>query len=402
MPPPWKLLAIAAVLAWSAGPAAAQNKPAAGKKPSSTWETKKPMTFYLAKGAMGSCGEGCSEWIAAEGYIGPNSPDRLRELLKKKGIQQLPVVFNSLGGLRSDSIALGRLLRQRGMTAIVGETVPLECDRYALADIKCETLKKSGKTLQADLITADATCSSACGYAFLGGKVRWVPAGAQIGIHLGRTVARRGDKTKALEKPNKAGVAAMQKSLRQYVREMGIDTRFVDAAEKVPHEKIHYLTRDQIIGFRIDTREFQQTPWMYGRPNTGALKFWVEATGTTTKEHPTSLLQLQCGGGNRLFATYYRGLAADTARLPQVELIADGRPVTVKFQGTKHADWIENERMFESYWAFLDYDFAEAARRDGIELKEIAPSGEATRNVMKLSPAGWKPAINSLRCMNLS
>ena len=413
MQAPLKLLVVAVALASGIGPAGAQDKPTPETKPSSAWETKKPMTFYVAKGAPNICGDGCSEWIAAEGSIGPHSATKLRELLNRTGRQQLPIIFNSRGGLQTEGIAVGRLLRQRGMKAMIGETLPVECDRFIKADVNCESLKQSGKKLQADLTIADARCSSACGYALLGGKERWVPAGAKIGIHSGRTLARKGDKTRVVEKPSKDAEAAMQKALRQYIREMGVDTKFVDAAEKIPFEKIHYLTREEIIGFRIDTREFQETPWTYGRTGTGAyaaLKFWTEATGTTKKEFPINLLQLACGGGNRLFLTYYRGIASDSSPAvyrvtasdkypsPQIELAAGDRIVAAKFQGSTQATWIESERRFESYWAFLDSDFAAAAPKDGIKLKGIAPPGEISQNILKLSPAGWSAAIDNLKC----
>jgi len=336
-------------------------------------------------------------------------------LLVRVGKQQLPVIFNSSGGLRSEGFAIGRLLRQRGIKSIIGRTLPLDCDRYTEADPKCEGLKQSGKKLQAELTTTFAICSSACGYAFLGGKERWVPPGARMGVHQGRALARKGDKTKVVE-TSAERQAAMEKELRQYVREMGIDGKFVDAAEKIPNEKIEYLTRDQIIAFRIDARESQQTPWMYGRAITGgyaALKFWIEAAGSTKRESPTSVLQLACGGGNRLFLTYYRGIASDSLPAvyrviasdkhpsPQIELAAGDSTVTATFQGSTRASWIENERRFESYWAFLDSKFAEAAPKDGITLKAIAPTGEASQHILKLSPAGWSAAIDNLKCLKL-
>src|SRR5439155_1557214 len=86
-----------------------------------------PMTFYLAKGDEGVCGPGCSEWIAAEGQIEANSAQQLRAFLGRLGKRKLPIFFHSPGGNVTTSTVMGRLLRERDMTAGVSETMPLAC-----------------------------------------------------------------------------------------------------------------------------------------------------------------------------------------------------------------------------------------------------------------------------------
>jgi hypothetical protein len=85
------------------------------------------MVFYLAKGDANACGEGCSEWIAAEGYIDLGAAQRLKKFLDRNSNRNLPIYFSSPGGILSDAMAIGRLLRGRGMTAGIGTTVPLGC-----------------------------------------------------------------------------------------------------------------------------------------------------------------------------------------------------------------------------------------------------------------------------------
>src|SRR5689334_21080576 len=41
-----------------------------------------PMAFFLARGEPGACGEGCAEWIAADGTIDRAAGQRLRALLE--------------------------------------------------------------------------------------------------------------------------------------------------------------------------------------------------------------------------------------------------------------------------------------------------------------------------------
>src|SRR5215210_7621123 len=102
------LMVLTALLA---GQAHAQSKPPLQRKLAGT----PPMAFYVARGGADACGPGCSQWIAAEGSIDNAAVTRLRRLLLSLGDRRLPVFFHSNGGSQSQSFAIGRLLRQRGM-----------------------------------------------------------------------------------------------------------------------------------------------------------------------------------------------------------------------------------------------------------------------------------------------
>jgi hypothetical protein len=68
-----------------------------------------PMIFFVAKGEPNACGPGCSEWIAAEGkFDGPQVEQRFRDLLASLKGRNLPIVFNSLGGVIGEALVLGR------------------------------------------------------------------------------------------------------------------------------------------------------------------------------------------------------------------------------------------------------------------------------------------------------
>ena len=107
------------------------------------------MVFYLAKGEPDACGQGCGEWIAAEGEFDPGAPQRLRSLLTRLGKRKLPIFFNSPGGLRQEAMSIGRMLRERQMTAGVSETIPADC--AAPAAPACQALKRSGQELASEL-----------------------------------------------------------------------------------------------------------------------------------------------------------------------------------------------------------------------------------------------------------
>src|SRR5580704_19424047 len=55
------------------------------------------MIFYVAHGAAGACGAGCSEWIAAEGTVRWDTYKRLLAILDRQAGHKLPVVIHVWG-----------------------------------------------------------------------------------------------------------------------------------------------------------------------------------------------------------------------------------------------------------------------------------------------------------------
>ena len=53
------------------------------------------MIFYVAHGAAGTCGPGCSDWIAAEGTVQWDTHKRLIAILDRQAGRKLPVVIHS-------------------------------------------------------------------------------------------------------------------------------------------------------------------------------------------------------------------------------------------------------------------------------------------------------------------
>src|SRR5262249_52866124 len=151
-----------------------------------------------------------------------------------------------------------------GMTAGVSKTVPKEC--AALSERACRQLMNSGRTLDSELRSI-ATCASACVYALIGGVVRQVPPGSRLVVHSSRLVQLRPDGSTVTLRAgastrNKDLHAALNGLLRAYIREMGIDERLMIPILKTPNERAYRLSRDEIVSFGIDPREFQETRWM--------------------------------------------------------------------------------------------------------------------------------------------
>ena len=66
-----------------------------------------PMAFIVATGEPNACGRGCSEWIAGQGQFDDGAAERFREFLAVLAKRDLPIFFNSDGGLVSQAVQIG-------------------------------------------------------------------------------------------------------------------------------------------------------------------------------------------------------------------------------------------------------------------------------------------------------
>lgn len=353
---------------------------------------KKPMVFYLAKGEADACGPGCSEWIAAEGEIDAGAVRRLQAILARSGKRKLPIFFHSPGGFGVAAMSIGRLLRERKMTAGVSRTIPAEC--AAATDEACLALKQSGQTLVAELQNV-ASCSSACVSALIGAAVRQVPAGARLGVHTGKLLRRD---------PDGRFKALMDTAIRRYHQEMQISSGLYDIISRVPHEQVRYLSRDEIATFGIDKREFQETRWtaVGQTPEQFAVqKYLLQVKGKGRKEYRMSLIWVACASPGRVVITYSRGLASDEiATAPSIEMaFADRKIVLPKSVSISKMDSIDTGGSFDLRFTYEPLKLVEAAaERDSIDIIEADAAGPATSpRITKLATAGLPKALDQLK-----
>jgi hypothetical protein len=144
-----------------------------------------PMIFVVATGEPNACGRGCSEWIAAQGQFDEGAAQRFREFLAVSAKRDLPIFFHSDGGLVSQAVLIGVLLRENRMTAGVARTVPEGCRLGFPLDDGCRRLMQSKREHKARLYFGGARCGSACVYAIVGASTRHVDPGATLRIHSG-------------------------------------------------------------------------------------------------------------------------------------------------------------------------------------------------------------------------
>ena len=381
----------------------ANSSPAQPEKP--------PLNFYVAKGPDDACGAGCNEWIAAEGRFDFESYQRLRAFLNRLSGRKLPIYFSSPGGMVSQALAIGRLLRERGLTAGVASTTPQGCEPPADKEEACLALKHSGRAVTAAWNAIDANCNSSCVYALLGGKQRQVPPGARLGVHSGkvlRVVRVGGDVKNVTDETSaprtKAKAHEIDVELRRYAREMGIDPGLIDEAEKIPFEQVRYLSRDEIARFGIDARPLIETRWTVvdvpSKP-LAVFTFMVEAKGGNNKEFRTGILRLACSSAATLAVAYIRGLAGDEiGHVATIKLTASGRDLVFPRIGkVSKIDALDNGATFDSRAVRAPLDFfdkAAAAENIDIVVTDLADPALAPR-VRRLSTSGLGSAVEVLR-----
>jgi hypothetical protein len=273
-----------------------------------------PMIFFIAKGAPDACGPGCDTWIAAEGTFDPDVHERLSEFLKTQSRRKLPIFFHSPGGELQPSIATGNVLRERRMTAGIGQTIPDGCRERPRADAACRKLMASGRVLKAKLKVESGICASGCGYALIGASVRRVGEGAKFGVHASRLVPIR-----TANQRSARARAAMEREaerqsydlLKQYVTLAGVDPALIDLAKKTPHNRVHWLGRDELSRFGVVPGDFFETEWLRIPAEEGKytiVKSLTQPSQSDASEFRTTVIGIDCVAGQRPQVTLRREL----------------------------------------------------------------------------------------------
>jgi hypothetical protein len=263
-----------------------------------------PMVFIVATGEPNACGRGCSEWIAGQGRFDEGAAQRFREFLAVLPKRELPIFFNSDGGLLREAVQVGLILRENRMTAGVARTVAEGCHLGFPLDDACRRLMQSKREHKARLYFGGARCASACVYAMVGASTRHVDPGATLRIHSG--VGGEIDKT--------------ENSLRRYVMGMGADPALVDAAAKIPSRSFRGLSRGEMERFGIETRGVYETPWFAYHGPAGEfllLKSVTYPTGDTGDQYRTRTVGLACSPFHpSIRFMYHPELTAKESRTP--------------------------------------------------------------------------------------
>jgi hypothetical protein len=213
-------------------PAQAPQRPAVG----GIGSPPDAMIFYVARGAAGACGQGCSEWIAAEGTVQWDTHKRLLAILDRQAGRKLPVIIHSWGESNLNvATSLGRILRDRGFDTTAGPTEVEACNGKPEAE--CFALKRPGGPLDARLNLPVTDCDLACVLMLAGGVHRSLPPGARV-ILSGMSIRNRLAPNVSDER--RQGLTVRFGELfRLYLREVGVDTELLDIVDRNSEARRH-------------------------------------------------------------------------------------------------------------------------------------------------------------------
>jgi hypothetical protein len=187
------------------------------------------MIFYIAHGAPGACGQGCSEWIAAEGTVQWDTFKRLLAILDRQAGRKLPVIIHAWGESNLNvATSLGRILRDRGLDTTAGTTEVEACN--GKSELECFALKRPGGPLDGRVNLSDARCELACVLVLAGGVHRSLPSGTRM-ILSGMTIRNRLAPNVSDER-REGLTAKFGEQFRMYLRDMGVEPELLDIIDR--------------------------------------------------------------------------------------------------------------------------------------------------------------------------
>ncbi|MBV9982603.1 hypothetical protein [Bradyrhizobium sp.] len=187
------------------------------------------MIFYVAHGAADACGQGCSDWIAAEGTVQWDTNRRLIAILDRQAGRKLPVVIHAWGPSNLNTATrLGRILRDRGIDATAGATDVEAC--HGKMEAECFALKRPGGPLDAGITASPTDCDIACVLMLAGAVHRSLPPATHV-ILTGTAIHNR-LAPNVSEEGREAATAMFDQQFKVYLREMGVETELLDIIDR--------------------------------------------------------------------------------------------------------------------------------------------------------------------------
>jgi hypothetical protein len=202
------------------------------------------MRFVRVVSADPACEPDCPEWLSAEGRIGPGAATDLAAAIGRLNGRRLPILIHSPGGSVPDAMAMGALIRAKGLAVAVARTSITNCPEVAS---KCPD--GPGKA-----ITGGAACASACVLVLAGGVERLAGPMARIGVHQITTTVREAEGLAHLTSTRKLyqqqGVDA---EVEAYLAAMGVGEPVMTLMRKTPAVSVRWLSLADLKASRLAT-----------------------------------------------------------------------------------------------------------------------------------------------------
>jgi hypothetical protein len=225
-----------------------------------------PMQVQVVRSAHPGCEPQCPQWIAAQGRIVTGTAAQFRKVLAQLGERKLPVLVDSGGGAVDDALAIGRLIRAKGLQVAVTRTTLVPC---APQDAACRKAK-AGRELRGLAQAHPSKCASSCAFILAGGAQRLVGPGTGVGVHQismtlrrylvltrrsfgGPVETRRTLVSERTVSGKHAQTQATYARIRQFLAEMGIGEEVMALIMSTPHTDIRWLAPNELQATRLAT-----------------------------------------------------------------------------------------------------------------------------------------------------
>jgi hypothetical protein len=257
----------------------------------------------------------------------------------------------------------------------------------------------SGRVLKAALKVESGICASGCGYALIGASARLIGPGAKFGVHASRLVPVR-----TADAPRPRANAAVTRDaemrsyelLKQYVALAGVDPALIDLAMKTPHNRVHWLTADELTRYGIVPGAYFETRWLRIPVSEGKftiVKSLTQRSQSNRDEYRTTIIGIDCLVGQRPFVTLRRELPTHEQGSRLAMRMSSGEAFVLMFNEGRRPDAATELRVQPVAADAL----ARAAASDEIVLRE---EKDAWTRETRLSTKGLAEALGSVpaRC----
>lgn len=259
------------ILLAGAGEAATKKKPKKPEPEQSVYD--QPLRVVVVRNIIGKCDPLCPQWISAEGQITSKSAAVFKKALASVGDQKLPIVITSPGGDLDAALAIGEMIRKRGLDVAVGMTHFGGCAPYQKT---CKLPKEQKGIYRGFIMSGQGYCVSACPMILAAGAQRFGGPENYIGVHkISRVITR--EKVRYLEryrivngkkkvlsrkivsrKPMKSQISTkldkrLEKKLIAYLKKMDVEPKLLALFDRAPPSSMYRMMGDELRTTRLVT-----------------------------------------------------------------------------------------------------------------------------------------------------
>ena len=203
-----------------------------------------PMRILRVASVDPACQLNCPEWISAEGIVTPGEAEVFAKVIADLHGRRLPVLISSHGGSVRDALAMGLLIRSKGLVVAVARTLIANCPERA----------RDCPGARGRAIVGGAHCASACPLILAGGVERLTGPVPQVGVHQITTVEKGTEGVERLTTVKKIYEQdSVDRAVQAYLRAMGVGDPVMEILRKTPAAGIRWLSPAELRELHLAT-----------------------------------------------------------------------------------------------------------------------------------------------------